>query len=127
MFNDANLLDSRSSRTYQNITYNVTFQTQVKIKFGQTLCCLGSLEELGVWKEFKHLMKWTEGHNWVSISPLVTNAFFFQYKYAILEKESTELVEWEKGVDKIADLEIMPDARQFGDQSGCSNDLYSIQ
>ena len=65
MFNDANLLDSRSSRTYQNITYNVTFQTQVKIKFGQTLCCLGSLEELGVWKEFKHLMKWTEGHIWV--------------------------------------------------------------
>lgn len=60
-------------------------------------------------------MKWTEGHNWVSVNPLITNAFFFQYKYAILENEGSELVEWENGVDKIADLEIMPDSRQFSD------------
>ena len=72
---------------------------------------MGSLKELGAWKEFKHHMKWTDGDNWVSVSPLITDAFYFQYKYAILEKEGTERVSWENGVDKIADLEIMPDAR----------------
>lgn len=57
-------------------------------------------------------MKWTDGHIWESITPLVTHSYYFQYKYALLEKNGTELINWEKGVDRLADLEIMPDHTQ---------------
>ncbi len=59
-------------------------------------------------------MKWTEGDIWVSKEPLITNSFFFSYKYSLFEKEGYQLVGWERGVDRIADLEIMPDFRAVG-------------
>lgn len=78
------------------------------------MCVLGSIQELGKWKEYKHAMKWTEGDVWVSKEPLITNSFFFSYKYSWFEKEGYQLVGWERGVDRIADLEIMPDFRTVG-------------
>ena len=59
-------------------------------------------------------MKWTEGDVWVSKQPLITNNFFFTYKYSWFEKEGHQLVGWERGIDRIADLEIMPDCRNVG-------------
>mmetsp|Transcript_5298 Transcript_5298/g.8930 ORF Transcript_5298/g.8930 Transcript_5298/m.8930 type:complete len:117 (+) Transcript_5298:471-821(+) len=55
-------------------------------------------------------MKWTEGHIWVSERPLITNNYYFQYKYVLLDEEKTNLIAWERGVDRIADLEILPKA-----------------
>ena len=94
---------------YKNITYRVTFRVQIKVNFGESICVLGSIPELGKWKEYKHHLKWTEGNIWESVSPLTTHSFFFQYKYALLDKNATELINWEKGIDRLADLEIMPD------------------
>lgn len=78
------------------------------------MCVLGSIQELGKWKEYKHAMKWTAGDVWVSKEPLITNSFFFSYKYSWFEKEGFQLVGWERGIDRIADLEIMPDCRNVG-------------
>ena len=54
-------------------------------KFGQNLCVVGSIPELGSWKIFNE-MKWSEGHIWVLDKPIVTKALFLTYKYVLFEK-----------------------------------------
>ena len=73
------------TQSFKNITYQVTFRVKKELGHGQTLCVLGSLPELGNWKEYKHPMKWTDGDYWESITPLNTHCFYFQYKYSIFE------------------------------------------
>lgn len=41
--------------------------------------------------------------------PLVTNRYFFSYKYVIMKEGGRELEMWERGVDRVADLEILPE------------------
>jgi len=89
-------------------TYHVDLKVHYKTKFGESICILGSIPELGMWKDFKCHMRWTDGHIWVTEKPLVTNRYFFQYKYVLLDKERSNLIAWERGVDRIADLEILP-------------------
>lgn len=72
---------------------------------GESICVTGSIEELGKWKEYKCHLTWTEGHIWVTKEPLVTKSNKFFYKYALLNEG--ELVQWEMGIDRIADLSIM--------------------
>ena len=102
------------SLAYKGIQYSVTFRVQIKVNFGETICVLGSLPELGKWTEFKHHLVWTEGNVWESVTPLVTHSYYFQYKYALLDKNGTELINWEKGIDRLADMEIMPDMKMGG-------------
>ena len=54
-------------------------------------------------------MKKVDGNTWESISPLVTYSFYFQYKYSLLTNNRSEVIDWERGVDRLADLELMPD------------------
>lgn len=91
-------------------SYHVHFKVYYKTTFGESICILGSIPELGTWKEFRMHMKWTDGHIWVTEKPLVTNNYYFQYKYVLLDAEKTKLIAWERGVDRIADLEILPKA-----------------
>lgn len=44
--------------------YIVKFEVPYKTEMGQSLCIVGSISELGRWKEFKCHMKWNEGHVW---------------------------------------------------------------
>lgn len=50
---------SSSSQEFQ-----VTFRVQFKTEMGQSLCLVGSLDEIGRWKNYLAHMKWTEGHFW---------------------------------------------------------------
>jgi hypothetical protein len=52
-------------------------------------------------------MKWTEGHVWILETPLQTLEPHFTYKYVIFEDD--KIVKFEDGIDRIADLEILPD------------------
>jgi hypothetical protein len=45
--------------------YNLTLRIKFETSLGQSLCVVGDIEELGKWKEFKGMMKWTTGHIWV--------------------------------------------------------------
>ena len=51
-------------------------------------------------------MKWTDGHLWVTEN-LVTDRPYFLYKYVICR--GGEAVTWEKGANRIADVEVLPD------------------
>jgi len=75
---------------YRHLTYYVTFRVKRELEAGQSLCVLGSIPDLGNWKEFKHHMKRTDGNTWESISPLVTHSYYFQYKYSLLINNGTE-------------------------------------
>lgn len=48
---------------------------------------VGSIEELGVWKDYRYELKWTEGHIWCSTEPLIVTNPNFQYKYVLLEDQ----------------------------------------
>lgn len=71
-------------------TYSVTLSVRHETVVGENLCVLGSIPELGMWKEFKCKMVWTAGHVWKTVKPIITNEPAFRYKYALLDGENEE-------------------------------------
>lgn len=91
---------------------------------GENLCVLGSIPELGMWKEFKCKMVWTEGHVWKTINPIITNEPAFRYKYALLDGENEDaqtLKGWERGIDRWCQCALLPA------QAGSTGGLKKIQ
>lgn len=84
---------------------------RVETKFGQSVCIVGSIKELGEWNEFKFHCEWTEDHHWVTKQPIITQSPFFRYKYVLLEDGN--LKGWERGIDRIAQLTILPELPKF--------------
>lgn len=98
----------RSVSTHKGDTVHyVWFRVHYESKFGEEVCVFGSIPELGGWKEHKYMLKWTEGHIWVSDKPLVTKARHFFYKYRVIMEK--ELTEWESGIDRICQPELLPE------------------
>lgn len=89
--------------------YNVNFKVFYETEMGQSVCVLGSIPELGSWKTLKCHMTWTEGHIWQMSQPVVTSTPFFSYKYVLMDGDKTEMVRWESGIDRIADLRLLPE------------------
>lgn len=67
---------------------------------------VGSIPELGNWKEYKHKLLWGNGHVHLSTTPLITSESCFKYKYVILE--NGKMKSWENGIDRIAELDFLP-------------------
>ena len=71
---------------FKHPTYEVTFRVPYETKMGESIAVLGSIEKLGLWKDIRYHLEWTEGHIWVSKEPLVVDCCYFQYKYVLVEK-----------------------------------------
>ena len=84
-----------------------------KTEFGESLHIVGSNPELGEWKAYKCPLKWTEGHVWVSEPFHIRSGAYFMYKYVIMNKESGKAAKWEKGPNRVADLDILPDKNKM--------------
>ena len=70
----------------------------------------GDLPSLGAWTDFSVFpMTRVEGDHWVSKRAFVTDKFVFQYKYVVVN-DKFELIRWERGVNRVTDLEVMPNA-----------------
>lgn len=112
-----------------NTNYNVTFSVNKTLNAGESLFVLGSISELGTWKQPVYPMTLTTDNLWVSKMPLVTRDNYFTYKYAVFKNNGADLIGWETGVDRIADLVIMPDHRKYkyNHNSDLIDDLYEIQ
>lgn len=78
----------------------------------------GSLPELGSWEKFICQLKWTEGNVWVTNSPITTTQYYFTYKYVVLKADGLTSSRWEAGIDRIADLEVLPHTLQEGGPDG---------
>ena len=74
---------------------------------GEDIYIVGSIPELGEWKERKCKMTWTDGHTWILDEPIITTAPFFRYKYVCARKDNKNEFRWETGVDRIADLRLL--------------------
>jgi hypothetical protein len=64
-----------------------------------------------MWDKTKPLawMKRGEGDKWVLEKPLVTNQFYFTYKFALFDA-NRKFLNYEKGIDRICDAEVMEEA-----------------
>jgi hypothetical protein len=100
-----------------NSKYNVKLQVQYETEMGDHIAVVGEIDELGNWQDFeKCTMKWTEGHVWETENLIVKKPFFL-YKYVVMKGK--EVVKWEKGANRIADLHVLPDMEGF------DQDLFS--
>eukprot|EP00826_Nyctotherus_ovalis_P038009 TRINITY_DN3522_c0_g1_i8.p1 TRINITY_DN3522_c0_g1~~TRINITY_DN3522_c0_g1_i8.p1 ORF type:complete len:389 (-),score=72.69 TRINITY_DN3522_c0_g1_i8:123-1289(-) len=81
----------------------VTFRIGYKTEYGQNLYIIGSTEELGSWKTFNHLMKWSEGHVWTIDLKLEEKRF--EYKHVV--RSATDTI-WEPGENRVCVLDILP-------------------
>ena len=92
----------------QNKEYHIHFRVHKKLPPGQSIHILGGIPELGMWDKTKIYcrMKWTEGDFWVTEKPIITNKYFFQMKYAIMDNGSEQWVAYETGIDRLVDAEI---------------------
>ena len=65
--------------------YHINLKLKYHTKFGQSICVMGSIPELGEWKQAKCHLKWSEGHFWFTEIPIKTKNSFFMYKYVLYE------------------------------------------
>lgn len=101
--------------------YLVKFEVPYKTEMGQSLCIVGSIQELGRWKEFKCHMKWNEGHVWsISGVKVPSSEEVFQYKYVVLNNNHPG--RWEQGFNRIADLKLL--AAQTGSNNVQLSDVF---
>mmetsp|Transcript_4461 Transcript_4461/g.6617 ORF Transcript_4461/g.6617 Transcript_4461/m.6617 type:complete len:150 (+) Transcript_4461:623-1072(+) len=98
---------ARSKEDRTSKTYNCTLKIPYKTEYGESLQVVGSVEELGAWKSYKCPMKWTEGHVWITDNLVIKGKSYFTYKYVVMYQGKA--VKWERGPNRLADLEILPD------------------
>jgi hypothetical protein len=73
---------------------------------GEDLFVIGDLPQLGANKELKYGLMWTDGHIWVSESPLLTTTPYFSYKYVKVDR-SMKIIDKEDGIQRVADLTLL--------------------
>jgi protein-tyrosine phosphatase len=78
------------------------FSVSYKTEYGQNVYVMGSLSELGNWKEYRAKLKWTEGHIWTCALSLPQQPF--EYKYVVYNQRANSMV-WESGRNRQCDLQ----------------------
>ena len=91
------------------ITYHLDIHLTYHAKQDTQLCLMGELPELGAWTQTLCWMKWNPGDIWTMEKPLVTNKFYFKFKFALCEPNRGPIYTWERGVDRLCDMEIIAD------------------
>jgi hypothetical protein len=69
---------------------------------------LGNIPELGNWTEHKIFMRKTRDNMWVMENTLVIQQYYFCCKFAVINKYDEKDMIWERGVDRIIDMELLP-------------------
>jgi hypothetical protein len=71
------------------------------------MCVCGSLPQLGEWKVFKHPLIWTEGNIFVTETPIISEKYYYKYKYVVMKEDGKTMKYWEAGINRIADCEVL--------------------
>lgn len=85
--------------------YAIKFSIIMKVNHGEKISVIGSIKELGKWVDYKCHLDWHEGHYWMNQQPILTDSAHFQYKYVRYRHD--HIVLWEKGINRIANLQMM--------------------
>jgi hypothetical protein len=108
------------------ITYEVNFRVRYDAAPGMKVIVIGSIPELDDWKKqgpHRHVLR-RNGDCWESERPLITRTYFFHYKYAVVKENY--LHGWERGVDRVADLENMVPAHKAGNNFNPCDYFYGM-
>mmetsp|Transcript_39384 Transcript_39384/g.60205 ORF Transcript_39384/g.60205 Transcript_39384/m.60205 type:complete len:122 (+) Transcript_39384:483-848(+) len=109
----ASFLSSGASSRVSEATsteYRLTLRIKYETKFGEQIAVVGNLPQLGNWNVKKALiLKWTPGHVWEVKDLRVTEKPYFMYKYIVLWHGRHR--SWEQGLDRIADLALLPELK----------------
>lgn len=119
---EQNVMNTNRGRITYHLDLYLTYHADPKTN----LCMMGEIKELGAWQECLGWMKWTPGDIWVLEKPLITNKFYFKFKFAICENDRKTIRTWERGVDRLCDMEIVedipnPNPRSFYDHTSGRN------
>jgi hypothetical protein len=99
-----------------NTSYHIEFHLNYKAEPGVQICLFGKIPELSMWDKEnpKAWLKRGADDVWVLEKPLVTNQFFFTYKFALFDK-NRKFMNFERGIDRICDAELKEAAEsKFG-------------
>jgi hypothetical protein len=108
---DPAALSKKSKMVRRDTTYHIEMSLHYKADPGINICLFGKIPELSMWdkEDPKCWMKRTAGDIWVMEKPVVTNQFFFTYKFALFDS-NRKFLNFEKGIDRIADMELLDEA-----------------
>ena len=93
---------------YSSYNLSISLKCDWEVKDHQRLVLFGNIPELGNWTEPKIYMRRTRENMWVMENQLVTQQYYFCCKFAIINKYNLQEKTWERGVDRIIDMEILP-------------------
>jgi hypothetical protein len=90
---------------HQPESYEVNFRIKYTSELGEDVFVIGDSPQLGSKSDLKkHPLVWTDGHIWVSKTPLVTSTPLFRYRYVMIDSRSGKQVDKVGGIKRIADL-----------------------
>jgi len=89
-----------------DVEHHVTLRVRYQCEEGEHMAVCGNIPEAGEWKKFIDL-QWTEDDLWETKEPIKTRKSHFYYKFILMR--NGEKVKFEEGVDRIADLVILPE------------------
>ena len=85
--------------------YSIKFSIKYQTSPGQNIYILGSINELGNWKENKFKLKWHPGHIWKGTLVLDESINSITYKFVCVSNDLS-YKRWEKGPDRIFHREL---------------------
>lgn len=92
-------------------SYQIKFTLKYRVPAGQKLYVMGSIAEISEWDKtipkVQMKQKFQGSDVWQMDKDIVTNKFFFVYKFALYD-EDNQFIQYERGVDRICDLELLP-------------------
>jgi len=80
--------------------YSIKFSIRYLTSLGQNIYILGSIPELGNWKDRKFKLKWSEGHIWKGTLELPESVRHISYKFVCMSDDGN-YKRWEEGPDRI--------------------------
>ena len=90
------------------MTYHLEISLRYNAPHDSVVCIMGEIPELGCWKEMKCWMRQTDGDFWITEKPIITNKYFFRMKFCVVASDRRTVLHWEKGIDRVNDLELLP-------------------
>lgn len=81
---------------------------------GFSLAVLGSEPSLGVWNEMRYLpMRYIGDGDWMLTINAYAMMFPFEFKYVVVDDTTHDIVEWERGDNRKADVVRLEDGEQL--------------
>ena len=105
----------------KSFKYGIKFSIIYQVDPKEKIAVIGSIKELGEWKDYVCFLEWHQGNYWMNSLPLLTDCSTFQYKY--VRYTDRDHVICERGVNRIVNLIHMTSEANSVDDSKLDNSM----